>query len=558
MAEPSWLLRATRLNAAQGRWRTAAVFAQGNGEVPAVNRSQVTRWERGEIAPTYAVVRRYEVLCELPEGHLACAFDLVHRHARPIAATPVLRRPPGEDAAAETDALVSRALEDEPLTGLEWDRLSALLGETPASFMLGRDWQRLVRRGLREMEVSVRLGYCQRSEAMSRIAGHPRAAHHTAELVRDILSDPHAQVYSEAAALLRYVDHPDAHRTLQEVIADPVSPHARRAALYAAAPLVRDRRTPHETAAALVRTALEIARDPQQPYRVRRSAADVLLALRPATRASIADEFRRRPEDLALASIVTGDGPRSRAQSRALRTRIVDRVQGLATSSLHDQPELLKLLNYITVESNDELRSFALYLLMLLPFGPAVGHAYLAELAACVEDGDEFAMHEVLGVLIALTPGENLTLLTDLAVRSVPLPEDGDQIAMEAAWGLGNAPVVPGADPTNGEPSVAFPTGGDPTGGDPTGGDPTGGDPTGGGPTVADRIAAAVRESWSGLRPTPPELVEAWAYALGMRGRVDLLTGLVAPPGALNGPTWERSRQWWLDVPRHLLAGPGR
>ncbi|QNN54013.1 hypothetical protein [Nocardioides mesophilus] len=518
LAEPSWLLRATRVNATDSRWRTASVFAQGTDDVPAVNRSQVTRWERGEIAPTYAVVRRYEIICGLPEGHLATAFDLVHRHAHPVAAAPALRRPMPQDPGAVADHLVGRALDGGPVTGLEWDQLSAMLGETPMAFMLGRDWQQLVRRGLREMDVSVRLGYCQRSEAMSRIAGHPRASGHVVDLTRAILNDPDAQVYSEAASLLRYVDHPDAHRLLYDVIADPVGPHALRAALYAAATMVRDRRTPHPVAVDLVRQALDIARDVEHPYRVRRSAADVLLALRPATRTSIAEEFRRRPEDLALASIISGDGPRPRSQGRALRGRIVEQVQDQVDGSLHDQPQLLRLLTYITVESNDELRSFALNLLMLLPFGPAVGHAYLTELRSCVEHGDMFGIHEALGVLIALAPGEDLSLVTDLAVRAVPVPADVDQVAVEACWALGNAPVVTlSADPD-------------------------------------DRIAEAVRQSWQQKTAICPDLVGAWAYVLGMRGRRDLLESLVPPAGVATGAVWDNARRWWLDAPAHALG----
>ncbi|MGN6129703.1 MAG: hypothetical protein ACTHOK_05115 [Nocardioidaceae bacterium] len=516
LAEPAWLLRVARTQAADPPLRTAALFAAGGGDFKAVHRSQVTRWERGEIAATYAVVRRYEALCGLEEGRLTAAFDLVHRYDKPVAARPTLRRPMPPDPGARADELVALALSDAPLTGLEWDQLSALLGEMPEAFLRGADWEALFRRGLREMDVTVGLGYRQRAEAMNRLAGHPRAGSHLAAFAAALLTDPASQVYSEAAALLRYCEHPAAAQLLLDVVADPVNPNALRAALSAAATTVRARRTPHATAVELVKLALELTRDTEQPYRVRRAAADVLVALRPSTRTSIAHELRRQPTELSVASIVAGDGPRPREQLRELRARIARRLDQHLDIALHDEPTLLRLLGYITTETNDELRGYALHLLMLLPFGPAVGRAFHGELTDAVRRGDALGVHEALGVLLCLAPRDGLGLLTDLAARSVAAPGDRDQVAVEACWALGNAKFAAAKDTDTGA-----------------------------------RLAAAVSASWS--RPPSRQLVEAWAYALAMSGHRDVLAGLVAPPDAPAAAVWERARQWWLDVPAHLL-----
>ncbi len=514
--DPAWLLRVTRTHAADRRLRTAAVFAAGSEAVPPVNRSQVTRWERGEITPSYEVVRRYEVLCGLDEGRLSAALDLVHRYATPVACAPALRRPLPPDPAGRADELVDKALTDGPLTGVEWDQLTAILGSMPDTFLLRRDWQDLVRRGVREMGVTVGLAYRQRAEAMNRVAGHPRAARHVADLVEQILTDPTTQVFSEPAALLQYCPDPTALPILREVIAAPVSPHALRAGLFAAATTLRQRQAPHELAVDLVRLALDLARDSSQPYRVRRSAADVLLALSPSARRAIALELRRRPEDLSLASIVAGDGPRPREQLRVLRDAIRARLEGVLGSTLHEEARLLKLLDYISVETNDERRSLALHLLMLLPFGPAVGSAYVQELHDSVRRGDALGLHESLGVLLCLTPGNQVDLLADLAVRAVDVP-DADQVAVEACWALGNAKFV---DPRSDEPGR--------------------------------RIADAVRAAWSGGPDARPPIYSSWAYVLGMLGRRDLLEQLVAPPDAPAAGAWEDARAWWLAVPAHL------
>ncbi len=521
LAEPPWLLRITRTHAADARLRTAAVFAAGGGVAKPVHRSQVTRWERGEIAVTYAVVRRYEQVCGLDEGRLAAAVDLVHRYERPVAATPALRRPPPPDPAAAADDLLAGALADSPLTGVEWDRLSALLGDMPAAFLRGEDWRHLFERGLREMDVTVGLGYRQRAEAMNRLAGHPRAARHLVDLATDLLHDPGAQVYSEVAALLRHCDHPGAAALLRDVVADPVNPHALRAALSSAATTIRARRAPHPMAVDLVKMAWELTRDPGQPYRVRRAAADVLLALRPATRRTIAEELRRLPTELSVASIVAGDGPRPRGQLRELHGRILRRLEGPLGAELHDEQPLLRMLGYITVETNDELRSHALHLLMLLPFGAAVGRAFLDELRAAVERRDALGVHEALGVLMCLTPRDGVEILTDLATRTADTPGDRDQVAVEACWALGNAKFTQPRDASTGA-----------------------------------RLAEAVRSSWSDRTPPSPRLQEAWAYALCMSGHRAALETLDPPPGTAQAEVWERARQWWRAVPSYLLDGP--
>lgn len=527
MVEPAWLLRCVRHFGADARMRTRATFADGAGLVPPVHRSQVTRWESADAMPSYSVVRRYETACGLPTGQLVAAVDLVYRHQQPVAARPVMRRPFPPDPIATAEGLLNIALDGDPMTGGQWDELSALLGELPATLMLNRDWQRLVRRGLHEMEVTVSLEYLQRSEAMARIAGHPRAGVAVTELVASTLSDPTAQVYSESAALLQCCDHPAVTTALLDVTRDPVNVNALRAALFAASTLIRARRFPHPDAVELVGLAVSYCQDRDLPYRVRRAAADVLLSLTPQARRRIAAKLHRQPEDLTVASIVRGEGPRPQAQLRELRHRLRSRIGELAGVEMAEEQSLVRLINYLTAETNDERQSHALVLLMLLPVGPAIGKVYVEELANAIEQADVAAMHESLNVLRCLASADDVELLTDFAVREVPVAKDADPLAVEACWALGNAKFGRRRDDG-----------------------------------TDDRIFRAVRQVLDGAVPARPRLLEAWAYALGMRGRQDLLEALPARPtgerrrGSVSGEcvtAWEAARRWWLEVPSYLL-----
>ncbi|HET7358059.1 MAG TPA: hypothetical protein VFJ09_15415, partial [Nocardioidaceae bacterium] len=219
--------------------------------------------------------------------------------------------------------------------------------------------------------------------------------------------------------------------------------------------------------------------------------------------------------DRALASILEDQGPRPLAQSKALGNRIRQRVHEQLGSDVQSDDDLLRLLRYVTVETNDQRRADALELMMLLPFGPVVGTAYADELRDSMERGDIPGMHECLGVLSFLAPATEAPLLADLAVTSWDAADA--QVAVEASWALGNLRG------TSTELTLA-----------------------------EERVADVVRRALAGRKDVPEDLYPAWAYALGMRGRRDLLTALVAAPQHQHGRGWAEARRWWLDLPSHL------
>lgn len=517
LVPPTWVLGVARRYAANPKLRVAAAFAAGNGLAPPVHRAQVGRWESSELGPSYELVRRYETVCGLRPGQLTAAIDLIYRDASPVDPAVRLQRPLSDGSIAEAQDLLDSALADRPLSGAQWDHLSGLLEGLPATLMLSRDWSRLVTRGVRELDVAVGLGYLHRSEAMARIAGHPRARRSVVAAVSALLESPDAQVYGEAAALLMYCPDPGVAAVVTNSICQPVNGNALRAGLYIATNLIRQGRIPEPMMRRMWGAAAGNCRDPAQPYRVRRAAADLLSELPPAWRRKFTEQLRGSISTLSSASIVSGNGPYRPEDLRSLEGRIRECLAATFGPAIHEETPLWRLLHYINTEANDERRGHALQVMMLLPFGAAVGHAYVAELSRALERDDLLAVHELLGVLVCLTPADDIGLLGDLAVRSLELPADTDQVAVEACWALGNAQFGPPTDPG-----------------------------------LDERLQKAVGQMLEGRASAAPRLQEAWAYALGMRGRVDLVRQLEVPSGAAGVDAWAAARAWWCSLPGYL------
>ena len=135
-----------------------------------------------------------------------------------------------------------------------------------------------------------------------------------------------------------------------------------------------------------------------------RSAADVLLALTPKARERIATQLRTRPTDLVVASIVAGDGPMPTQQLRAVRRRVLAHVADTLGGTSHTDPTIRSLLESLTTDTNDDRRSHALHLLMVLPIGSAFGAAFVSELHDAVTTRQPDRVHEALGILMCLAP----------------------------------------------------------------------------------------------------------------------------------------------------------
>ena len=525
----AWLLRSARAYTPASRGMTASRFAQGDDVYPAVHRSQVSRWESGHTEPTYELVRRYEDLCGIPVGQLVTPVDLVYRHDRPRVHRPRLARTLPDDRVAAAAPLLDACLTGEVLTGADWDFLSAAIADVPDVLAPRSVWADLLRRLLTELAASVGAPYLRRAEAVARLTGHPRARDAALEVVGDMLADPSAQVYAEAASMLAYFDHPGTAPMLQRVLRDPVSPNAARAALFASATLLRERRADPDDAYALVRRAHELSSDQRQPYRVRRSAADVLLALAPDSRERIASRMRTTPEELTVASIVAGEGPMPPRVAAALRGRVLAHLRRSLGPEAAEDPDLVRLLRMVTLETNDDRRSHALELLMVAPHGPAFGQAFTRELVDAASARDMVRVHETLAALVCLAQPGNIDTLLAIASRQGSL-DLGPDAAIEASWAVGNASL------TDSDRQAA-----------------------------AAAIRTAVHDALTDVRPATPSLMEAWAYLSGRQGLLDALeppprsTRSIQPAGpdasAVSAPAaWGDAVRWWSEQPQYVVA----
>ncbi|WP_147068034.1 hypothetical protein [Terrabacter aerolatus] len=524
--EVRWVLRNARLHATDPTLRSAAGFADGAGRADPVHRAQVGRWENGDVEVTRVLVRRYETVLDLPEGQLLSAIDFFARSRNPIRSAATL--PPRTEPDVDTTlALLERALGDDRMTGLDWDRLSGDLGRMPHAMVRASDWEHVFGRLLRELSLSLDLDYAQRAEALARLAGHPRSGAVVAGLAAEVVGRPDAQFYNDTLSLLQFTRDPQALSILLGQLRAPTNASSLRACLIVLTTLVRGTRLDPETRLEAVRLAVRHLRDPDQPYLVHRGAANLVRTLGPAgsqrVAAVLTAEDRR-----AVASIIR-DGRAITSQAiREARQRIRSMLETGEGRAAAGEPVLGDLLQTALGETNEEDRSNALCILMLSPQSTVIGRVHAAVFADAMARGDHVAAHESATVLTWMGQPEDLDLVERVALSSATPPA----VAMEAGYVVGNTLEAPGRRRDDREAAFA-------------------------------RRVAEVAVGGNGDAPAEPyaELLRGLVYVLGMRGRRDLLTALLdrlPSPGTDPHAMPEIARGvlgWWLAVPEHLRPG---
>jgi hypothetical protein len=524
-----WVLRNARLHAADPTLRTAAGFAAGGGRAPAVHRAQVGRWENGGAEVTHELVRRYEHVLGLPEGQLLRSIDYLSREVEPQRVTPTLV-PRGAPDFDGTLALLERAVGTERLRGLDWDVLSGNLSRMPHALIRAQDWEALMRRCLLEMTVAVGLEFAQRDEAVARLAGHPRSGAIVVSMARAILEDPSSAVYSDAATLLRYSSHRDVVPFLLRHVAAPTNSDSLRSCLFVLTMVADAGRLGAAEAAAAARQALAVVRDAALPFYVHRAAANLLRALDLPNRRRLASVLTADDRRHVAAILMEGRALGLEAITALKRRVIASLVESLGPVDRRDVV-LQDLLDTVLGNTEEAARSSALAVLMLSPQSKAVGLAYAAELGRARECRDDVAVVECLSVLTWLVQPESLDDLTAMALATA---SSGEQ-AMLGAIGVGNCPEPRSVARAARELAIERRALEIMTGSGP--------DLSAAGSTGGSADLEGVRQQFRGL-----------VYALGLRGRFDLIEGLAAQlrPGR---PQTELCRQvlgWWLELPAHL------
>ncbi|GGM88894.1 hypothetical protein GCM10009721_12530 [Terrabacter tumescens] len=517
--EVQWVLRNARLHAADPALRSAAGFAQGAGRAAPVHRAQVGRWENGGVEVTRALVRRYESVLELPEGQLLAAVDFFARSRHPV--RPAAALPPRTDPDVDaTLALLERALGDERMSGLDWDRLSDSLGRMPHVLVRTSDWERLFRRLLQELGLGLQLDYAQRAEALARLAGHPRSGAVVARLAAEVVARPDAQFYNDTLSLLQFTRDPEALSVLFDQLRAPTNASSLRACLIVLTTLVRGARLEPETRLEAIRLAVQHLRDPDQPYLVHRGAANLVRTLGPAGSHRVAAVLTA--EDRRVAASIIRDGRAITSQAiREAHQRIRAVLEAGEGRAAAGEPVLGGLLQTALGETNEEDRSNALCILMLSPQASIIGTVHASAFADAMARGDHVAAHESATVLTWMGQLEDLDLFERVALSPATPPT----VAMEAGYVVGNVVEPPGRRRDEREASFAR--------------------------RVAEVIA-------TGAGDPHAELLRGLVYVLGMRRRRDLLTALadaLPEPGPDPRAMPEIARGvlgWWLAVPEHL------
>jgi hypothetical protein len=420
------------------------------------------------------------------------------------------------------------ALSPDRMTGHDWDRLSGNIGRTPGALVRAGDWEHLIRRCIAEVGTSLHLEFALRDEAAARLAGHPRSGPVVARIADEALSNPGGQLYADIAGLVQYTEDPACLAVLVKHLREPVNDDALRATLISMTTLLRSRSVPREVAREVAGLALGHLRDPSRSFRVHRAAANIVRALDLPGRDRLVFGLTPAARRFAASIILEGralDRQAHASVSKQVRRALADDV---ATGDPTDEV-LGGLLATALGETHEESRSNALAILMISPQGALVGRAYAAELARAQSAGDRVATHECLSVLTWLIQPEDLAVPTEMLCSTRTDPE----LAAAVGATVGNCaePGGPQREARDGRLQTA----------------------------ALDLVRTLPAVSGeSGLAPLRYRL-RGLAYALGMRGRLDLLEEVLqtVPDSKQDGPTVltevaQTILRWWLDLPFHL------
>ena len=358
-------------------------------------------------------------------------------------------------------------------------------------------------------------------------------------MAEEVVAKPDATFYNDTLSLLQFTVHPQALSMMFGQLRDPTNSNALRACLIVLTTLVKGTSLDRDVRLEAARLAVRHLRDPAQPYRVHRGAANLIRALGPAGTHRLASVLTS--EDRRVAASIIRDGRAVSAHAiREAQKRVRAALDLGEGHTLAREPVLSQLISTALGETNEEDRSNALAILMISPQSRVVGRVHVTALVESLRRFDMVAAHESLTVLTWMGQAADLDLFERLAL-GVKTPAD---VAQEAAYVVGNTTEPPTR--RREEREVAF----------------------------AERIravATAGPASPAGSRSrsgsvesldATQDRLRGLAYVLGMRGRYDLLRqerDSLPDPQLAGDPANDSARgilQWWLDLPGHIRPLP--
>jgi hypothetical protein len=248
-----WLLRVSRRQGADARWRKASHFAaafQGGSWPRAVSASTISRWETGRLVFPIDAASRYEELLELPFGSLSSPIVTLARYR----SAPATRLPRSRidsytfGLERRLDAMVEQGVAGE-MDGSGWLELTnLLLAGPPVVIILPQVTRgRLVEVLLEQMIVAEGYPWLQRFEAFNRLAAHPYWQEIAIDIAIATATDRRHSASVEATSLLDGTRHPMAARWLVTQLVNPTTNGILYGALLASVRARSDTSTSHTT-----------------------------------------------------------------------------------------------------------------------------------------------------------------------------------------------------------------------------------------------------------------------------------------------------------------------
>ena len=198
-------------------------------------------------------------------------------------------------------------------------------------------------------------------------------------MAEEVVAKPDATFYNDTLSLLQFTVHPQALSMMFGQLREPTNSSSLRACLIVLTTLVKGARLDRDLRLEAARLAVRHLRDPAQPYRVHRGAANLIRALGPAGTSRLATVLTA--EDRRVAASIIRDGRAVSAQAiREAQQRVRAALDLGEGHTLAREPVLSQLISTALGETNEEDRSNALAILMISPQSRVIGRVHVAAL----------------------------------------------------------------------------------------------------------------------------------------------------------------------------------
>lgn len=361
-----WLLRVHRMRHPDVGMHTGTSFATllgADGGVPGtVSASTISRWESGRIPVPSAAVRRYEEVLGLVPYALLAVIETMARYqggsaANSFAAGAVARVVADGRHTQRVDLLLDKVLDDEQLTGGEWDELTARLVSGPVPISPARIRRAVTERLLEETLVSAGLPWMRRFEALSRLLADPVWAPDTVSVCADVGSQANHAGLIEALCALDGSAHLDAARHVLRQLRAPTNDDSFHGALMSCVRKVQRRHFGSAQSAQVLHVVGDVLRTSSTQPETAELAAVLLprLFAPPRYAAVLARAAEGRPETRHVAAhgLLTDPGTARVAVDRVLSrmpvatdpSAVVMVLRGILDDILHHPISDVRLYN---------------------------------------------------------------------------------------------------------------------------------------------------------------------------------------------------------------------